>query len=270
MTRQMDGKRGSVLSADGTRIGFLTGGTGPALLMVHGGMCSSARWSPLWPVLTKSFRVTAMDRRGRGLSGDGTSYSLAAECADVITVAEHLSMQQGAPIDVFGHSYGALCALGAAAQTPSVRRIVLYEPPGPTTVSSEWMSRMRDMIGQGQPGRAMFSFLVDVVGMRREEVEALRDINVGYDPLPIVERTLVREAEALAAVDLSALAAGVVQPALLLMGSESPPWAADVTMRLAGSLPAATVATLQHQGHEAVDSAPGLIAGHLDRFLLEK
>ncbi|WP_275451199.1 alpha/beta fold hydrolase [Arthrobacter sp. H14] len=235
--------------------------------MVHGGMCSSARWSPLWPVLGSRFRVTAMDRRGRGLSGDGTSYTLAAECADVAALAENLSMQQGAPIDVFGHSYGALCALGAAAQSPSVRRLVLYEPPGTTTVSAEWIGRMRDMIDQGQPGRAMFSFLVDVVGMRPGEVELLRDRDVGYDPMPIVERTLVREAEALAAVDVSALAADVVQPVLLLRGSEGPPWAADVTMSLAGTLSAATVATLQYQGHEAVDSAPELIAEYLDRFL---
>lgn len=263
----MNGNRGSVVSADGTRVGFVTDGAGPALLIVHGGMSTSARWDPLWPLLIGRFQVTAMDRRGRGSSGDGDQYSLEAESEDVIAVAEHLSMQQGAPIDVFGHSYGAVCALGAAARGAPVRRLALYEPPGPETVPTEWLDRMRLIIGQGQPGRAMFSFLVEVIGFSPREVEALRDRPGGYDPLPIVERTLVREGEALTTADLPALAADVVQPVLLLLGSESPPWAATVTRGLAGTLSAAEIAMLHHQGHEAVDTAPDLVAEQLARFL---
>ena len=38
----MQGHRHTVTSIDGTRIGLLTAGTGPALLLVHGGM---AAWS---------------------------------------------------------------------------------------------------------------------------------------------------------------------------------------------------------------------------------
>ena len=34
----MQGRRDTVTSADGTEIGLLTAGTGPALLLVHGGM----------------------------------------------------------------------------------------------------------------------------------------------------------------------------------------------------------------------------------------
>lgn len=265
----MDEKRGSVISADGTRIGFLTVGVGQPLLLIHGGMCSSTRWAPLWPMLARNFQVTMMDRRGRASSGDGEAYSLAAECGDVVAVAEHLAIQQGAPIDVFGHSYGAVCALGAAVQSLSLRRLALHEPPGPESVSLEWLDRVRVMISQNQPGRAMFSFLVEVVGLSPKEVETLSGRPGGYDPMPIVQRTMVREAEALTMVNLPALATEVTQPVLLLLGSESPPWAAAVTRGLADALSVAEVAVLDHQRHEAVDTAPELIAERLYQFLRE-
>jgi hypothetical protein len=37
----MEGTRHSVTSADGVRIGLLTAGSGPALLLVHGGMAQA-------------------------------------------------------------------------------------------------------------------------------------------------------------------------------------------------------------------------------------
>jgi pimeloyl-ACP methyl ester carboxylesterase len=266
----MDGSRGSVASADGTRIGFITCGEGPALLMIHGGMCSSVRVAPVWPQLAGRCQVTAMDRRGRASSADAERYSLEVEFEDVIAVAEHLSARQGGPIAVFGHSYGAVCALGAAARGAPVGRLALYEPPGPQTVPALWLDRVRSMIAQGQLGRAMVSFLIEVIGLTREQVEALRDDPGGHDPMPIVARTLVREAEALTAVDLPTLAAAVVQPVLLLLGSVSPTWAAAVTHGLAATLPASEVELLPGQGHEAIDSAPDLVVSRLARFLLDE
>lgn len=107
----MDGAEGSVISADGTRISFITAGSGPAVLLIHGGMGSARRWAALWPLLVEHYEVTAMDRRGRTTSPDTSAYHLEAEYDDVIAVAEQLAARQGAQIDVFGHSYGAVCAL---------------------------------------------------------------------------------------------------------------------------------------------------------------
>src|SRR5713101_4270068 len=68
MVGHVDGYRHSVTSADGTKIGLLTAGEGPPLLLVHGGMGQIESWQSLWPALTGRWRVTAMDRRGRGAS----------------------------------------------------------------------------------------------------------------------------------------------------------------------------------------------------------
>ena len=46
----MDGYRHEATSADGTRIGLLTAGDGPPLLLVHGGMGCIASWAvPVGP-----------------------------------------------------------------------------------------------------------------------------------------------------------------------------------------------------------------------------
>lgn len=260
----MDGHRHAVTSADGTEIGLLTAGDGPPLLLVHGGMGRIERWAPLWQPLTSRWRVTAMDRRGRGSSGDAGPYDLSREFEDVAAVAA--SLAGGGPADVLGHSYGAVCALGAVAQGAPVRRLALYEPPGPPTVPADWRARARDMIEAGQPGRAMFSFLTEIIGLSADEVDALRDAPRGYDVMPIVSATMPRESEALSTVDLPALAAKVTVPVLLILGSASPPWAHEIIGDLDAALTNQTLAVLDGQGHNAMDEAPDVLVTQLASF----
>lgn len=264
---EVEGRRHSVLGPDGTRIGLLTAGTGRPLLLVHGGMGRLERWQAMWGPLAGRWRVTAMDRRGRGSSGDTGPYALSREYDDVTAVATSLAEEEGGPVDVFAHSYGATCTLGAAARGAPVRRIALYEPPGPQTVPREWVDRATALVAAGQPGRAMLSFLTEVVGLTVEEIEELRSSPAAQDVLPIVSATLPREAQALATVDLLAIAGAVAAPVLLLLGAASPPWAGDISRALAATLPDAELVILPGQGHDAVDSAPEVVAGELRRFL---
>ncbi len=122
-------------------------------------------------------------------------------------------------------------------------------------------------VAAGQAGRATFTFLTEIIGLTRSEVEALRDAPGGRDVLPIVAATLPREARALAAADLAGAARQVRQPVLLLLGTASPPWAGQITRELAAALPAATVTELPGAGHEALDTAPDLLVTEVSRFL---
>jgi pimeloyl-ACP methyl ester carboxylesterase len=257
----MDGHRHALTSADGTEIGLLTAGDGPPLLLVHGGMGCIESWSPLWAPLTRRYQVTAMDRRGRGSSGDTQPYDLSREFEDVAAVAASLGQA-----DVFGHSYGAVCALGAAASGAPIRRLALYEPPGPPTVPAQWRARMLPMIAAGQPGRAMMSFLTEIIGLSAEDIAALRDAPRAYDVMPIVSATMPRESEALSVVDLKALAAEVETEVLMLLGSASPAWAQDITGELTAALKHETLAVLDGQGHDAIDRAPELLLTQLAAF----
>jgi pimeloyl-ACP methyl ester carboxylesterase len=143
----MEGTRHSVTSADGVRIGLLTAGSGSALPPVHGGTGTISSWQRVWGPLARHRRVTATDRRGRGSSGDAGTYGLSSEYADVAAVAAALARQQGGPVDVVGHSIGATCVLGAAADGAPFRRIVLYEPPGPQATPN----RSHPATGCGRP-----------------------------------------------------------------------------------------------------------------------
>jgi pimeloyl-ACP methyl ester carboxylesterase len=261
----VDGARAVVCSDDGTPIGLATAGTGPPLLLVHGGLSGRYRFAPLAEQLVPHFRVTAIDRRGRGSSGDAAEYALEREFEDVRAVAERLAVD--GPVDVFAHSIGGVVVLGAAGLGAPLRRIALYEPPGRVTVTADWLDRLRSLIAAGRPGPAIASFLTEVIGLTPEQVAALRDAPPGPDDvLAIASRTLVREGEALAALDLAALAAPVTQPVLLLHGSASPLWAATVVGSLATALPDAQVVELAGAGHEGVDTAAGTVADHLVRF----
>jgi pimeloyl-ACP methyl ester carboxylesterase len=126
--------------------------------------------------------------------------------------------------------------------------------------------RVATMVADSQVGRAAFTFLTEIIGLTRAEVEALRDAPGGRDVLPIVAATLPREARALAAADLPGAARKVRQPVLLL-GTASPPWASQITAKLVAALPAATVSELPGAGHEALAKTPGQIAAALARFL---
>ena len=191
----MEGIRGKVVGEDGVSIGLLTAGSGPALLLVHGGMGRLESWAPVWSKLAEHRQVTAMDRRGRGTSGDTVAYSLSKEFADIVAVATHIAARQSAPVDVFAHSFGATCTLGAAARGAPFRRLALYEPPGPQTVPAEWVERVCALVAEGKSGRAMFSFVTEIVGLSPEQFEGYRNLPGAEGVLAIVAATMPRERE---------------------------------------------------------------------------
>jgi pimeloyl-ACP methyl ester carboxylesterase len=117
-----------VKSADGTAIAYWSSGTGPPLVLVHGAMSDHQRWR-ITPWLEPYHTVHAVDRRGRGGSGDGPDWSLEREVEDVIAVIEAVAAESGLPVDLLGHSLGGVLALRAAGRTDRVRRLVVYEAP---------------------------------------------------------------------------------------------------------------------------------------------
>src|SRR3712207_3567570 len=114
----------SATSKDGTPIAYWRSGEGPPLVLVHGTAADHGRWAPILPAFEQRFTVCAVDRRGRGGSGDSDAYSLEREFEDVAAVVDSL----GEPVNLLGHSYGALCALEATLLTRNVRKLVLYDP----------------------------------------------------------------------------------------------------------------------------------------------
>jgi len=72
-----------VESEDGTRIAFTREGSGPAVVLVGGGLDDGSENVPLATELAKSFTVYNYARRGRGESGDSLPYAVEREVEDV-------------------------------------------------------------------------------------------------------------------------------------------------------------------------------------------
>src|SRR3954451_21108807 len=116
---------GTVMTEGGTPVAYWRYGKGPPLVLVHGTAADHSRWSPVLPALEERFTVYAVDRRGRGGSGDADDYAVEREFEDVAAVVDSL----GEPVNLLGQSHGGLCALEAALLSSGIRALVLYEPP---------------------------------------------------------------------------------------------------------------------------------------------
>ena len=138
-------------SNDGTKIAGRVQGQGPPLVLVHGGLGDgNISWLFMLPVLVEHFSCYLMSTRGRGLSGDNPDHSRERQFEDVAAFVESI----GEPAAVFGHSSGAVWALGGAASSPAdVRALALYEPPFPALeppMSDDQFTRLSDAVTDGQ------------------------------------------------------------------------------------------------------------------------
>jgi pimeloyl-ACP methyl ester carboxylesterase len=89
-------------------------GVGPPLVLVHGSVGHHTAFAPLVGELRDEFTIFAMDRRGFGASRDNPGYSAEREFSDVAAVGNAVAARTGELVALFGHSWGASCALGAA------------------------------------------------------------------------------------------------------------------------------------------------------------
>jgi pimeloyl-ACP methyl ester carboxylesterase len=151
----IDLSTGSVISADGTRIGYLQTGRGPAVVLLHGSMESSRSHLQLAAALADEFTVYLPDRRGRGLSGPyPAGYGLRTEVEDLRAVAE----AAGADM-VFGVSASGLVVLEAARTDPAIRKVAVYEPallPADTT-HTRWLPRFDREMAAGKVSAALIT-----------------------------------------------------------------------------------------------------------------
>src|SRR5438874_8263683 len=97
----------SFSSPDGTSVACHVTGRGSPVGLVHGATADHNRWKPILGTLEQRYTVYAVDRRGRGASGDAPTYSFEREVEDIVAVVDGI----GGPVGLVGHSYGALVSL---------------------------------------------------------------------------------------------------------------------------------------------------------------
>ncbi len=258
-----------IVSRDGTRIGVERSGSGPPLVLVHGGTADRTRWAPVVPALARHFAVYAMDRRGRGASGDAEAYALERELEDVAGVVDAI----GGPVDLLGHSFGGICALGAARRSPNVRRLVLYEPPPtgmPGTIPPAVADRLEALLASGDRDGVVTTFMREVVRVPPGELETLRSVPA-WQGRVAAAHTILREVRAVErhpALDPADYRAFRV-PTLILLGGDSPAGDQTQARALNAALPNSRVAVMPGQRHVAMNTAPDLFVSEVVAFLTE-
>ncbi|MGH3665278.1 MAG: alpha/beta fold hydrolase [Egibacteraceae bacterium] len=270
MTRTDETTVTRVVSRDGTEIACWSSGAGRPLVLVHGTTADHTRWRPLLPYLEPHATVHAMDRRGRGASGDAQDYAVAREFEDVAAVVDAIAEACGSAVDVLGHSFGGACALGAAALTSNIRRLMLYEPP----VSPEAdvfppgvAQRLDELLAAGDREGALETFFREVVRMPDEEFRVYRALPA-WQARVAAAHTLSREAFT-EPFDLEQVA-NVSVRTLMLLGGDSPEFLKTDTEAVAAALPDARITVLDGQQHIAMDLIPAVFADHVVAFLRDQ
>lgn len=244
-----------VTSSDGTQIHAEEVGQGPPILFVPGSTLDASALDGVTARLASRFRCLAMDRRGRGKSGDAVAYSLAQEAKDILAVCRGV----GGELTLFGHSYGGLCVLEAAHHYPQVSSLILYEPPIGIPLPADLRQAIRGAFDAGDARRAMLLFLGQVVRIRPEELAFVKTLPADW--FETRAATTLREMEAADDFDAERLLRRCRDlPVSLLLGSESPPEMRVSAERLLRALPHARLHTLEGQAHNALLLAPELVA----------
>lgn len=109
------------------RLHHVVGGSGPAVLLVHGWPFTWTGWRPTMPPLAAAgFTVIAPDLRGSGDSGKPAGrYTKRDEAEDLHHLVAHLGFTE---VDLVGTDIGSMVAHAYAAAHPTeVRRLVLSE-----------------------------------------------------------------------------------------------------------------------------------------------
>jgi pimeloyl-ACP methyl ester carboxylesterase len=244
-------------SQDGTSIVYDRVGSGPPLVLV-GGAFSYRRWKgfvQLAELLADRFTVINYDRRGRGDSGDATSYAVEREIEDLAAVIE----AAGGRAQVFGMSSGGVLALRAAAAGVPIDRLVVYQPPFVVDDAghrppTDFAHHLGELVTQGRRSAAVGYFMRKGMGAPAPFVALLRLARPIWSSLKAVAHTLPYDFAVMGdTVTGKPLArepwASIATPTLVVAGSRSPASLRKASNALATVMPDAERLTLEGQSH---------------------
>ena len=259
--------RFDVRSNDGTPLAVWVEGSGPALVMVHGSIADHTTFDSFVEVLRNNLTTFSMDRRGFGASGDGDVYVVERDFEDVATVVDTVAARTGGPVALWGHSYGANCAMGAAARTGNVHHLVLYEPSLGVAYPPGSIDAIEAAVARGDREEAIVAVLRDILEMTEGEVDALRSSPLWPVRLAAAH-TVPRECRVEDGwVYTPGQFDGISAPTLLLAGSDSVTELTKATYQAAAAIPNAHIRVLDGHGHFAHKTDPAMVDALIRDFI---
>lgn len=241
-----------VTSKDGTAIAYERSGSGPALILVDGALCSRA-FGPsakLARLLAPHFTVYTYDRRGRGQSGDTQPYSTAREVEDIAALVAHA----GGSAFLLGLSSGGALALEAAASGVRIDKVIAYEPPyvneGGQGGGAPHAAQLERLVASGDRGGAVTYFMRDMVGAPSPVVVMMRMMPWIWRKLRAVAHTLPYDAAVMTEFRIPRTRfASIGVPAVVMNGSKTDPRIKHAARALTSAIPGAERHELTGQTH---------------------
>lgn len=250
-----------------TQIGvFADGDGGLPVVMVHGSIADHAVFDGLVAAGASSLQAFRLDRRGFGVSGDGPDYAIERDFDDVAAVVDAVAQMTGTPVALFGHSYGANCAIGGAVASDNVSHLVVYEPSLGLRYPAGCIESIEDALGRGDRDAAIVAVLSTMLEMTRDEIDEYRQSPVWPDRLRAAH-TVPRECRVEQAQTFAATNWQVGCPTLVLAGSETTDDLATIAADAAHAVDGAQLRVLDGYDHMAPRSAPAVVVEQLIDFM---
>jgi pimeloyl-[acyl-carrier protein] methyl ester esterase len=241
-------------------------GDGPNLTLVHGWGLGAEAWQPVVPLLADFFTVHVIDLPGYGASpgiAENTLESLADALAESLPPRAMLC----------GWSLGAMVCMACAARHPrKVARMVLASGTASFVQRDGWPEALpRGQLDQfvaqlGDDPAALIRHFTTLMHHgdvhARELVRAMRQ----REGLPADVATLRAGLALLGDADLRHLATEVLQPTLLVHGSEDPLMPGAAAQRLARLLYEGSVDMFEGSAHAPFASDPARFVDAVSGF----
>jgi pimeloyl-ACP methyl ester carboxylesterase len=128
------------IKTNGTTLHVRVGGTGPAIIFLHGFGDTGDMWAPVAKALVKTHTIIVPDLRGMGISAhpDG-GYTKANEAKDIAGVMDALKIKKAALVS---HDIGNMVGYALAAQYPTrITRWIAIDAPLPG-IGAIWQAQL--------------------------------------------------------------------------------------------------------------------------------
>ncbi len=262
------------IEVDGVPTSYLTSGTGPPVLLLHG-----TYWSRVWqPVIDslarRDLRPVAVDFPGCGFSGGQLTLETAAVPALTAWVerfADVLGIE--GPLDVAGHDIGGAVAQRLAIRgSAGVRRLALVNSVSYDSWPVPGVARFRDA------DVIAATSTDDLLAMRRKALETaiarpMTDAEREGYLRPWTDSRVARSWMAMAGAADSRYTTELVDelrasdiPKLLVWGEDDTFQPVSYAERLASELPNTTLHRLPGAGHIPMENHPQVVAETLAGF----
>ncbi len=126
------------IANDGVTIHYVTMGSGPLMVLIHGFPEFWYSWRHQMPALAEQFQVVAVDLRGYNLSDKPAgveAYKMRHLVSDIVAVIGHFGTNQAV---IVGHDWGGMVAWAVAMFHPKVvERLIICNLPHPSGLARE-------------------------------------------------------------------------------------------------------------------------------------